>query len=374
MDSGNGQGANREVIGKVRDSAVPITNSQVHHDGTTTSAGTTSTVGTNTAGARVRWGELVGVDAIRKEVNAVHKRITTWQKNFFELPRNAAVSKEVLEEVTRLIKHFNRKAPIEPVAIPLVVVFLPLMLQKPARRSKNVDHIRYLKKRLTLWKEGRLQELMSEGDEIQKRLASSKKREEAAARGFTRLMMEGRVRDALKLVNADTDVCGVHTLTDTVRQTLEEKHPGAEAAQAEALNMGEVRRVEDVVFEGIDAIAVKQASRSTYGSGGPTKIAADTWKNMLCGSSKQSDELAEQIAVMARRICTEDIQYEKLDVYWACRLVPLMKNDDGVRPVGIGEVLRRIIRKCVLKVLSRDIQEAAGTLQTCESNQASKQR
>ena len=123
-------------------------------------------------------------------------------------------------EAARLIKHFNTKAPLEPDAIPLVVIFLPLMLQKPARRSKNADHIRYLKKRLSLWKEGKLQELMSEGTEIQKRLTSSKKREEAAARGFTRLMMEGRVRDALKLVNADNDVCGVHSMTDTVRQTL----------------------------------------------------------------------------------------------------------------------------------------------------------
>ena len=205
---------------------------------------------------------------------------------------------------------------------------------------------------------------MSEGTEIQKRLTSSKKREEAAARGFTRLMMEGRVRDALKLVNADTDVCGVHSMTDTVRQTLQDKHPAAEPAQAEALNNEEVPRVEAVVFEGIDANAVQQAAKSTSGSGGPTKISADTWKNMLCGAGKQSDELAEQIAIMARRICTEDIQYEKLEVHWACRLVPLMKEDDGVRPVGIGEVLRRIIGKCVLKVLSNDIQEAAGTLQT----------
>ena len=61
------------------------------------------------AGARVRWGDLVGINTIREEVNTAHCRITTWQKNFFELPRNAGVSKEVLEEATRLIKHFMRK-------------------------------------------------------------------------------------------------------------------------------------------------------------------------------------------------------------------------------------------------------------------------
>ena len=46
-------------------------------------------------GNRVRWGELVGVEAIRAEVNAAHSQITTWKNNFFELPRNAGVSKEV---------------------------------------------------------------------------------------------------------------------------------------------------------------------------------------------------------------------------------------------------------------------------------------
>ena len=42
-----------------------------------------------------------------------------------------------------------------------------------------------------------------------------------------------------------------------------------------------------------------------------------------------------------------------------------MKEDDGVRPVGVGETLRRIIGKCVTKVLGKDIQQASGTLQTC---------
>jgi hypothetical protein len=216
-----------------------------------------------------------------------------------------------------------------------------------------------------MWKEGKVKELLSEGAEIQKRLKSSKKREEALARGFTRLMMEGKVREALKLVNADTDVCGVHDMSDAVKRTLEEKHPAAEQAQAEVLDPGDVRRVENVVFEGIDASAVQQAAKRTSGSGGPTKITTDMWKNLLCGTGKQSDELADQIAIMARRICTEDIQYEKLDLHWVCRLVPLMKEDDGVRPVGIGETLRRIIGKCVLKVLATDVQEAAGSLQTC---------
>ena len=61
-------------------------------------------------------------------------------------------------------------------------------------------------------------------------------------------MMEGKVRDALKLVNADTDVCGVHTMSERVRETLKDKHPVAEPAQAEVLDSTDSARVENVVL------------------------------------------------------------------------------------------------------------------------------
>ena len=48
----------------------------------------------------------------------------------------------------------------------------------------------------------------------------------------------------------------------------------------------------------------------------------------------------------------------------ACRLIPLDK-DPGLRPIGIGEVLRRIIGKIVVRILKPDLQESAGELQMC---------
>ena len=89
---------------------------------------------------------------------------------------------------------------------------------------------------------------------------------------------------------------------------------------------------------------------------------------MLIG--KCTDELAEEIAVLARRLCTEKIPHKTLQTHLANRLVPLIKEDNGIRPVGIGETLRRIVGKCVSHVVKKDVEEASGSLQTCAGHKS----
>ena len=60
---------------------------------------------------------------------------------------------------------------------------------------------------------------------------------------------------------------------------------------------------------------------------------------------------------------------------YACRLIPLDKGatqegTPGVRPIGVGEVLRRLIGKLLLSVIKKDITTAAGPLQTCSGIKA----
>ena len=63
-------------------------------------------------------------------------------------------------------------------------------------------------------------------------------------------------------------------------------------------------------------------------------------------------------------MCTENIEPEHLQVFNASRLIPLDKNP-GVRPIGIGETIRRIIGKSVMTLLKGDVTQAAGALQVC---------
>ena len=73
------------------------------------------------------------------------------------------------------------------------------------------------------------------------------------------------------------------------------------------------------------------------------------------------------MAQFARKIATEILDPKVLESYTACRLIPLNKSpgeeEIQIRPIGVGEVMRRIIGKTIAWCLGEDIQEAAGPLQ-----------
>ena len=73
--------------------------------------------------------------------------------------------------------------------------------------------------------------------------------------------------------------------------------------------------------------------------------------------------------MLGRRICQNFVDPDGLSAYTSCRLVAMNKCP-GVRPIGIGEVVRRIIGKAILTVTSQDIQQVTGALQLCAGQQS----
>ena len=67
---------------------------------------------------------------------------------------------------------------------------------------------------------------------------------------------------------------------------------------------------------------------------------------------------------LAKKLTRTLINPRTIHAYTACRLVPLDKKP-GVRPVGVGEVLRRIIGKAITTILKQDIVNATAPIQVC---------
>ena len=85
-----------------------------------------------------------------------------------------------------------------------------------------------------------------------------------------------------------------------------------------------------------------------------------------CKSFKSSSaSLCDALAIMTRKLCTEYIDPHTIEPLVACCLIPLHKGEGAVRPIGVGEVLRRIMVKCVMKILKQDVIDASGSLQVC---------
>ena len=77
---------------------------------------------------------------------------------------------------------------------------------------------------------------------------------------------------------------------------------------------------------------------------------------------------------MARNLATHTLEIQEdgstsIEAYLSCRLIPLHKLP-GVRPIGIGEVIRRIIGKTVIATVKSQIVQCAGPLQLCAGQQS----
>ena len=318
----------------------------------------------------IRWGSATGHTQISAAIDEVFAEISSWHKNAFLVPRGK-VGNEFLIEFTRLLNLFNYKTSFEQHAISLALIFVALVTQKPSRNSKAKTNSEYLAKRLKLWKDQDIPALLREGREIQNRLKKQISGDrESASRAFTRLMMQGKVSQAMRFISESSNIKGVYDANKEVIEKLREKHPKAQIPEPDILCNEEYIAPEPVIFETIDANLVKIAAKEIQGSGGPSKIDADFFKHILCTKfyKNHSVNLCQAIADLTKRLATEKIEPQHLRHFISGRLIPLKKEDSDeikIRPIGIGEILRRITGKCMVKTLKLDLQDATGILQTC---------
>ena len=102
----------------------------------------------------------------------------------------------------------------------------------------------------------------------------------------------------------------------------------------------------------------------TQGAAGPSGLDAQAWRCMCSSLKSASTSLCTALADVGKRRATSLVHPEALTAFVACRLIPLNKCP-RVRPIGVGDVLRCISAKAILRIVSIDVKAAAGPLQFC---------
>ena len=100
----------------------------------------------------------------------------------------------------------------------------------------------------------------------------------------------------------------------------------------------------------------------THGSHGPSGFDANEWRRILTHFGQQLVGISKRIAKIAKKLATEELNPELMELYNACRLMPLDKNP-GVKPIGIGEVMRRITGRTITKCLKNELMSLGSNYQ-----------
>ena len=151
---------------------------------------------------------------------------------------------------------------------------------------------------------------------------------------------------------------------------MKEKHALPAEIKEECLLHGPVDLVQPGTFDLIGEQWIFDSGLKTKGSAGPSGMDAKLYRPILCSKNfaAEGKRLREEIATLTRNLLKFNYHPSLLEGYTACRLIPLDKNP-GVRPIGAGEVLRRIIGKTT-SAMFKEIKEAAGPLQVCTGHSA----
>ena len=187
------------------------------------------------------WHDMTGLQFTQTTDN-IYDGIVHWRKNLFKLPSGTA-GRSFISLLTNWLDHFNCGNEFRRIALKVFMVLRCLLLQKPSCQSKSKDHSKKLEERQQLWNEGRIDELMRENRNIQESPVNSTNRiPEDSPHNFIKLMWQGKVRAALKLLNYDYDN-GVLKVDDNVLKYLQKKHPKPAPIKEVSLLKGPIYKI-----------------------------------------------------------------------------------------------------------------------------------
>ena len=251
-----------------------------------------------------------------ESIISCYNEIVHWWQNVFKVP-TGKVGNLFVHELACLFQAYADSSAIKSVALYAAMVMPLVLLQRP---SKSKDHIPHLERRLSLWLNGDIEALMVEGRVIQERVSRqihrSQKCVENLPSKFAKLMYEGNVKAAIRLLSdedCNNGTLSVDAIIDgrTVRNILADKHPPSQPPVSSALISpaddfhpsqplisSAINDFHPIVFDSLDSELIHSTALKTDGSPGPSGLNAASWKRLCTSFRSSSTELCKHLRLM----------------------------------------------------------------------------
>ena len=131
----------------------------------------------------------------------------------------------------------------------------------------------------------------------------------------------------------------------SVVEALKMKHPSSKPPYPSTLLLHD--HLPDLEELDITGGHIYHVAHRIQGSAGPGECDSSHWQDVLLRYGSASRRLRDYVANLARCMANSIIVWSLLRGLLASRLIAL-DNCPGIRPIGVGEVLRRVIGKSVL--------------------------
>ena len=304
-----------------------------------------------------------GIDIVDfcSQISDIYENVKSWQCNMFEIPPGAQ-AKKFIALMNFWLDQFNKDTPWGSIALKVFMILPNIFLQKSSKNSKTKNHIELIENRMKEWEAGNISTVFRECRTIQNRLLKTKRDNVDFEKLFVRFMLFGKINSAVRLLEKNS--CnGVLPMNNDNLNLLNKKHPPGAPALLGSLLQGPILDIPKSFYDSIDEFMIEKAVARTHGAAGPSNVDGHFFRQ-IC-SRRYREEAAvmkTNIAMFARKLASEPIDPTSIEPLTACRLIPLNKNP-GLRPIGVGETLRRIVGKAVSWIVKQEAMEAAGPLQ-----------
>ena len=252
-----------------------------------------------------------------------------------------------------------------------VTIFTMVILQKNREVKRAKDIKNRISHRLDSWERGDYDMLVQTTErDMQTFLRANQgtTTSEQRYKIFNNIAMSKGTRAALNYI-ANSEKGGVLMPDDIdektgmlVKDALEAKHP--DSRDPDVSHWEEYDETPAFIDIDITEDTVEEVSRHLSGGAGLNGTDSQEMSRWLTCYGPASRELRQTVAELANWLANNTPPWAAYRAFMSGRLIALDKCP-GIRPIGIGEIWRRLFAKCLLKVTGAEATEACGTDQLC---------